>query len=137
MCARIGTVVLQSTIISNNLKHGAPSDFSCECGTDAAPTLSGSNNLIMNVDPAGNAPPFGMINVSTDPGLVPLGFHGGETKTHALLSGSSAIAKGNNTGTFTNDQRGTGFSRTNGGSVDIGAYERQPGDDEIFYNGFQ
>ncbi len=37
---------------------------------------------------------------------------------------------------YSTDQRGTGFDRVVGSKADIGAYERQPDDDEIFYGGF-
>jgi len=78
-----------------------------------------------------------MIISTADPKLVPLGNHGGETQTHALIAGSPALGVGNNLGNFNVDQRGVGFPRLNAGSVDIGAYERQPNDDEIFYNGLE
>jgi len=41
------------------------------------------------------------------------------------------------TGTTVADQRGVGFGRVSGGVADIGAYERQPDDDEIFHGGFR
>lgn len=62
-----------------------------------------------------------------DPRLGPLGNYGGPTQTLALLSGSLAINAGNNalvTGLAT-DQRGAGFDRVAGGTVDIGAFEIQ------------
>lgn len=53
--------------------------------------------------------------------------------THALLVGSPAINAGSNAlavdqngSPLTFDQRGAGFSRISGGSVDIGAFEVQP-----------
>ncbi len=55
--------------------------------------------------------------------------NGGSTLTHALLLGSAAINAGDNTAVndagLTTDQRGTGFSRIQDGTVDIGAYEVQ------------
>lgn len=75
----------------------------------------------------------------TDVGLGPLASNGGATLTHALLAGSPAIEAGTNAkippdafdldgdGIFAEpipfDQRGTGFSRIVGTTVDIGAYE--------------
>jgi hypothetical protein len=132
-----GTVVIESSILANNATDAIPSDLSCNCGTNAVKKISGANDLIMSIDPAGIAPPPGMIIVATDPKLVPLGNHGGETQTHALPPGSPAIGVGNNLGNFTKDQRGIGYPRLNAGAVDIGAYERQPNDDEIFYSGLQ
>ncbi|HEY7871283.1 MAG TPA: choice-of-anchor Q domain-containing protein, partial [Rudaea sp.] len=70
--------------------------------------------------------------------LAPLGNHGGLTRTHALLAGSPAIDSGKNGKMFATDQRGTGFAReVPTGMPDIGAYERQLIDDEIFGNGFE
>ncbi len=133
-----GTAVIESSIIANNTMGGTdPSDLSCNCGTNAAKKISGANSLIMSVDPGAVLPPAGMVISTADPKLVPLGYHGGETQTHALPPGSPAIGVGNNLGNFTKDQRGIGYPRLNAGAADIGAYERQPNDDEIFYSGFQ
>ncbi|WP_197996272.1 choice-of-anchor Q domain-containing protein [Gimesia panareensis] len=55
--------------------------------------------------------------------------NGGSTKTHALLLGSAAIDAGDNTAVsdaeLNYDQRGAGFDRISGGTVDIGSYEVQ------------
>ncbi|QDU10849.1 choice-of-anchor Q domain-containing protein [Gimesia aquarii] len=55
--------------------------------------------------------------------------NGGPTKTHALVTGSAAINAGNNeaalSAELTNDQRGTGYERIFGETVDIGAFEFQ------------
>jgi hypothetical protein len=95
-----------------------------------AATLSGSNNLIVSAN-------LGLPDTLTgDPMLAPLANHGGQTRTHALNPLSPAINKGLATGPF--DQRGAGFQRAVPmGSPDIGAYERQVIDDEIFYGGFE
>lgn len=97
--------------------------------------IAGSYNIIMNVGAAmlgTNA-----VITSANPHLVPLGNHGGLTRTHALLGDSPAIDIGINPLKFTTDQRGTGFARdVPAGSPDIGSYERQAVDDEIFYDGF-
>jgi CSLREA domain-containing protein len=63
--------------------------------------------------------------------LAPLGNYGGPTQTMALLPGSPAINAGDNAaisnppfaGPPFTDQRGTGFNRIVGSSVDIGAFE--------------
>ncbi|HKH35611.1 MAG TPA: choice-of-anchor Q domain-containing protein, partial [Rubrobacter sp.] len=78
---------------------------------------------------------FGTSNNSlsgVDPMLGPLADNGGPTETHALLEGSPAINKGNNAfavdpdgNPLQFDQRGQGFARIVGGSVDIGAFEVQ------------
>ncbi|QDU11903.1 choice-of-anchor Q domain-containing protein [Gimesia aquarii] len=55
--------------------------------------------------------------------------NGGLTQTHALLIDSPAIDAGDNAvandSKLTTDQRGTGFDRIIGGTVDLGAYEVQ------------
>ncbi|MGH8173871.1 MAG: choice-of-anchor Q domain-containing protein [Rhodanobacteraceae bacterium] len=68
--------------------------------------------------------------------LGPLADNGGITPTHALMTGSFAVDFGDMPpiGSFTNDQRGIGFSRLSGGEVDVGAFESDP--DRIFISGF-
>ena len=64
---------------------------------------------------------------SADPLLGVLQNNGGRTVTHALQTGSSAINTGNNAlAPSSTDQRGTGFNRIIGSTIDIGAYEFQP-----------
>jgi hypothetical protein len=70
-------------------------------------------------------------------GLTPLAYHGGPTKTHGLTLGSPALNAGTNPGSQSNDQRGPGFPRFVGSSPDIGAFERQLDDDELFYCGME
>jgi hypothetical protein len=70
---------------------------------------------------------------NTNPLLGPLQLNGGQTPTHALLSGSPAIDAGTNFSGLATDQRGPGFARTvaiNGihnvaDRTDIGAFELQ------------
>jgi hypothetical protein len=61
-----------------------------------------------------------------------LAFNGGPTGTHALVAGSPAINAGSNAlavgadgNPLPTDQRGLGFPRIAGGTVDIGAFELQ------------
>jgi hypothetical protein len=73
-----------------------------------------------------------------NPMLAPLANHGGLTRTHALLPLSPAVNAGINVFGSIYEQRGSGFLReVPSGSPDIGAYERQVNDDEIFYDGLQ
>jgi len=69
------------------------------------------------------------LNTVLDPTLA---FNGGPTRTHALVAGSPAINAGSNAlavgadgNPLTIDQRGLGFPRITGGTVDIGAFELQ------------
>jgi hypothetical protein len=61
-----------------------------------------------------------------DPGLLPLGHNGGETRTQALRSTSRAIDAGDNTSQLASDQRGAGYPRVVGAAADIGAFEYRP-----------
>ena len=87
-----------------------------------------TNSLIMSCNRT-------TLAISSDPRLTPLGLHGGTVATHALSLGSPAIDAGNAGGLAT-DERGLGFSRSVGAAADIGAFERQAGEDELFYSGF-
>src|SRR5262249_2568421 len=62
-----------------------------------------------------------------DPKLAPLANNAGPTKPHALLAGSTAIDRGDNTNAPATDQRGVARPRDgdrNGSKiVDIGAFE--------------
>ena len=70
---------------------------------------------------------FNLIGV--DAKLGPLADNGGPTQTFALLAGSPAINAGSNAlipADVVTDQRGPGFARIVGGTVDIGAFELDP-----------
>ena len=81
-------------------------------------------------------------NVFSDsPGLGPLQYNGGPTKTHAVLPGSPAVSAGSSAlamffgQPLEYDQRGPGFVRIFGGAVDVGAFEEQG--DQLFAYGFE
>jgi hypothetical protein len=61
------------------------------------------------------------------------GQHGGPTQTKSLQAGSPAIGAGSNPAGLANDQRGSGFPRTTGGSTDVGAFQT-PGQTLIVTN---
>lgn len=127
-------VTLRSSIMADNQgSSGNPQDLSI------GGTLSGEANLVMSTNAS---PPPGVITVTGEPHLTPLANHGGPTLTHAMLANSPAIAAGSNPGNYPYDQRGPGFDRTLSIPppagltwTDIGAYQRQLVDDEIFYDG--
>ena len=113
-----GTSFFVNSIIANN--NGANNCFrSGGSGT----TIAGSN--IEN----GNT--CGLGGQNADPMLIPLAENGGLTQTHALLPGSPAINLGDTSWAvaedeitpLTTDQRGAGYPRIRGASVDMGAYE--------------
>ena len=94
---------------------------------DVAGSLSGSHNLVQDGSGGLNAADG---NIFGDPILGTFANHGGSTFTVALLQGSPALNAGEdnlavdaNNNPLVTDQRGAGFARILGGTVDIGAYE--------------
>jgi CSLREA domain-containing protein len=120
---------LRNTIIAGNDGGStAPDVF--------GPFSNSFNNLIGKSDGStglvngANGNIVGTIAAPVDPMIMPLAENGGATQTHRLMSGSPAINAGSNAlaldennQTLTTDQRGTGFFRINGTTVDIGAFE--------------
>ena len=93
--------------VADDIRGGVTANYNF-IGDETGAEITGSNNL--NGDP--------MLGVLAD--------NGGPTKTHALLANSPAIDAGDSVagaeaGDF--DQRGTGFSRSLGNGIDIGAFE--------------
>jgi hypothetical protein len=82
--------------------------------------VTGSHNLVGSS--ALSLPPDTVR--SSAPGLGPLAYNGGPTRTHAVLSGSPLIDAGNNLLDRSFDQRGAPFARVRGAAPDIGAFER-------------
>lgn len=124
-----GNIALNSAIIANNTSPGT----SCVDLYSFA-NVTGGKSLVSVVSSA-----VPMDTIVADPRLSPLSNHGGATRTHALLASSPAVdAGGPVLDGFLNpylfDQRG--FDRFVS-APDIGSYERQVGDDEIFYDGMQ
>ena len=125
------SLVMHSTIIAENAGSASAADLHVVNSAN----VSGAHNLVMHADAF---LPSGVVTFTANPKLAPLGNHGGPTLTNALSRGSPAIDQGDNTAGLFDDQRGLGYSRTVGfGFVpDIGSYERQDNDDEIFADGF-
>jgi hypothetical protein len=123
-----GTLNVKNTIIAMNSAEHSP---------DVAGTLV-SHGYILIAEPSGStittggSGTFDGMQLNVDPLLGPLQHNGGPTQTHALLSGSPAIDKGNSSGSGV-DQRDLprpvddpGFANASGGDgADIGAYEVQ------------
>jgi len=119
-----GTTKLTNTIVAENTATTS--------GPDALGAFaSQGNNLIGETDGSSgwvSSDLTGTIAQPLNPLLAPLGNYGGPTQTMALLPGSPAIDAGNNAlipAGVTTDQRGPGFPRIVGGTVDIGAFEVQ------------
>jgi len=117
---------------SNIVAHNTSDDPGC-VDLDAKATISGANNLV-SVETSD----LPLDTIVADPKLTPLADRGGPTQTHGLSLSSPAIDAGSNVDSVSVDQRGTGFLRDvpSVGYADIGAFERQIDDDEIFYGGF-
>ncbi len=115
-----------NTLLANNIVDPGQ-DTRSNCLGDIT---DGGNNF-----DSGDSCQFSSQNDSffnTDPLLGSLADNGGPTETHALLAGSPAINAGNNAFAVDPegvplqfDQRGAGFARIVGGTVDIGAFEVQ------------
>ncbi|MFN9179791.1 MAG: Calx-beta domain-containing protein, partial [Dolichospermum sp.] len=127
------SVNLKNSIVAGNI-GGSP---------DLDGNINGNNNnLIGNLSGASGTVGTGTDIVNPNPKLGPLQDNGNGIFTHALLSGSPAINKGNNALITTDvfdidaddnnsenipfDNRGSGYTRISGGTVDIGAFEFQP-----------
>jgi len=122
------TIELDSSIIAGNTSDNP----SCVDILSYQHVITGGANLVSvtNVDlPA--------LTLVANPALTPLADHGGPTRTHALSINSPAIDAGSDAGMLGTDQRGVGFAReVVNGKPDIGAYERQVDDEQLFYAGF-
>ena len=129
----IGTVNARNSIIARNktswvTSNGFPASSSTIKQFYGTLTSQGYN-LIGNTG-EGQITGVTTGNIVADPRLSPLGYYGGPTQTQSLLTGSLAINAGSNALAIdkdgiplTTDQRGTGFPRIVGASVDIGAFE--------------
>jgi hypothetical protein len=106
---------MQSTIVANNF---AASGFA-DVVVQSPNPIAGANNLVM----FGDAALLPTDTLRVDPQLLPLGFNGGPTQTHAIGPSSPAIDAGSNTLGLGTDQRGSPFVRRYGFGVDIGAFE--------------
>jgi predicted outer membrane repeat protein len=124
-----GAVTIHSTVIANNT---AASGVGAELGGSVAITVNGNDNLLGS----GLLHNFSFVNgpIIADPRLASFGNYGGPTQTYGFRYNSPLIDQGNlfGIGSFTNDQRGSGFPRSidnpgvvNGpsGFTDIGAVE--------------
>jgi len=129
MRVEASTIILRNSIVAQNTAAlGRPDISLVSTGT----FTSNGNNLIGNSTDTANAITWQASDLLNQNALLaPLGFYGGATMTHPLLSTSPAVNAGNNCVTnrtcsannspvfLTADQRGA--SRV--GNVDIGAFE--------------
>jgi predicted outer membrane repeat protein len=124
-----GTIDIANSIVAKNTAGTSPDIGSSSIGTGY--TNAGNNLIGINTGFEATFPASSLVGTASspvDPLLAPLANNGGATQTHALLPGSPAINAGNNAlipSGVTTDQRGAGFARIVGGTVDIGAFEAQ------------
>jgi parallel beta-helix repeat protein len=125
--------LMYNTIVSGNL--GGSNDLTSTFHSNSANNLIGKDpNLTNGINHGNNNNQVGGENgaPAINALLGSLADNDGPTKTHALLVGSPAIDKGNNSiaAGLSYDQRGSGFPRIiNGGIgviVDVGAFEYHP-----------
>jgi Zn-dependent metalloprotease len=112
-----GMVFLKNTILASNRTN-----LSFDC---SGIVYSMGNNIISNTEGCTwfpmNGDFTGTLSSPVDARLAMLDNYGGNTLTHALLTGSPAIDAANPAFCPTHDQRGT--ARPDGSGCDIGAYE--------------
>ncbi|MDR3385584.1 MAG: choice-of-anchor Q domain-containing protein [Rudaea sp.] len=142
-------ITVASSILSNNTVDSVVSaDIGVQSGFALTVNTSydlmqrpPSNAAIMLVNAAGTP-----ALITLGPRLIALGNNGCGKKsgapgtsicvpTHAIGC-SPAVDSGSNPLSAIDDERGTGYARLSGNAPDIGAYELQPGGDEIFCDGF-
>jgi hypothetical protein len=122
-----GSMTMSGTILSGNTNvTGSQSSFDANLAFDGGATVQSSRS-ILGAGLDGVITDLGGNNFTDDPGLSALADNGGSTETMALKSDSVALDAGPDpVATFTGnqfDQRGTGYARVIGTSVDIGAFE--------------
>ena len=119
------TFTVRNTIIANNSDDGTAPDFRGTVNSSGFNLIKNITGTTITGTTTGNL-------TGVDPNLGPLADNGGATQTHALLSGSPAIDKGESFGS-TVDQRGLTrpvdnpsiANATGGNGADIGAFEVQ------------
>jgi hypothetical protein len=127
-----GLPVAATLRLSNSILSGAPhgaSDLFNNVvngnGTNLAVVTADAPNLIEKTAATiGGTQPI----IGIDPMLGALASNGGPTQTLALLTGSPAIDAGSVAAVpagVTTDQRGAGFARISGSTVDLGAFQVQ------------
>lgn len=112
-------VTINSSIIANNTATNSGQDIGGDADFYFQFSLLGDDTDIGSVDLYDN----GFNVFGEDPVIGALADNGGPTETHALLAGSPAINRGINFAASVDDQRLTGFLRTQGPRTDIGAFE--------------
>jgi predicted outer membrane repeat protein len=122
---RFATVSVRNSIVANNDPFGW-SSFGPQCASDEG--IVQTDHSLFG-DWSCNAIPLDWANslFAVDPGLTPLGYHGGFTPIHQLLPGNPAIDAGGNALCWPTDQHGTPRPIDGDGDgvahCDMGAFE--------------
>ncbi len=133
-----GTASVGNTLIAANANNGTTADIS-GAFTSAGSNLIGNQGMATGLTNAVSGDLVGTGAAVLNPKLGALASNGGPTQTHLLLTGSPAINTGSSAllpadifdldadsdvaEALPLDQRGTGFPRVRGATVDIGAVE--------------
>lgn len=119
------------TTIANTIVADNTANFGADVFNNVSSSIlrEGANIIETGIEGSGGVGGGGS-GIQADPMLYPLGNYGGLTATHNFAPNSPARNAGVNgealntsSVPLTLDQRGTGFSRITGSSVDIGAFE--------------
>ena len=132
---------LRNTIVAGNFDNPGSSGSGTKNPDISGSVQGNAYNLISDLTGASGTIGTGSDLAGANANLGPLAFNGGPTQTHALLAGSAAInagltvligtdlgdsdGDGNTAEPIPFDQRGAGYFRVSGSSVDIGAFEEQ------------
>jgi hypothetical protein len=138
MLVSSGTVSVGNTLIAANVNNSTTADIS-GAFTSAGSNLIGNKGTAAGLTDGFDGDLVGNAMSVLDPKIGALANNGGTTPTHLLLSGSPAINAGNSillpadiddlngdsnvAEALPVDQRGVGFPRIQGSTVDIGAVE--------------
>ena len=133
---------LRNTIVAGNFDNPGSGGTGTKHPDISGNVQGNAYNLISDLTGASGTIGTGSDLAGAPANLGPLAFNGGPTQTHALLAGSAAInagltvlvgtdlgdsdGDGNTEEPIPYDQRGPGYSRVSGSSVDIGAFEFSP-----------
>ncbi|MCB1767197.1 MAG: DUF642 domain-containing protein [Candidatus Competibacteraceae bacterium] len=120
-------LTLHNSIVAGNTALNGPEVYG-DSSTESTSNLFGENGVsgVQGLTPSATEVIAGPLSSV----IGPLADNGGPTQTHALVAGSPALDAGNNgliPSGVTTDQRGDGFPRIVGGTVDIGAVEGTSG----------
>jgi CSLREA domain-containing protein len=120
----VGTGSTANDLANKNVESASRHNLVGDPGSAGGLSHGTSGNIVGKDDGAGGRTLLPLAEV-----LNPtLAANGGPTQTHALSAGSPARNAGDNSqipAAVITDQRGLGFPRINGGTVDIGAFEVQ------------